>query len=185
MGRDPYRAVSGRRRPAAERLVWAVETLGIGPEDRVLEIGCGHGVAVSLVCERLGGGRVVAVDRSPKMIEAARRRNAGHEAAGRASFVAAPLHEADLGRARFDRVLAVHVGVFTRGDPSRELAVVREHLAPGGRLHLADQPLVASRAPAHADGLARVLGAHGFAVGSVLFGELETGRAVCVVAAAA
>ncbi len=62
-------------RNAAERLVWAVETLGVRPADRILEIGCGHGVAVSLVCERLDGGRVLAVDRSAKMIETARKRN--------------------------------------------------------------------------------------------------------------
>ena len=38
-----------------DRLAWAVETMAIGPADRVLEIGCGRGVAVALICERLAG----------------------------------------------------------------------------------------------------------------------------------
>jgi ubiquinone/menaquinone biosynthesis C-methylase UbiE len=63
---------------ASERLVWVVKTLGVEPDDRLLEIGCGHGVAVSLVCERMDGGSIVAIDRSARMIEMAKKRNATH-----------------------------------------------------------------------------------------------------------
>src|SRR5207247_4277501 len=56
---------------ASERQRRAVEELVIQPGDRVLELGCGHGVAASLVCDKLGlGGHLTAIDRSPKMIEA-------------------------------------------------------------------------------------------------------------------
>jgi cyclopropane fatty-acyl-phospholipid synthase-like methyltransferase len=170
---------------AAERLVWAVEMLDVRPEHRVLEIGCGHGVAVSLVCEKLSGGHVVAVDRSAKMIEMAAKRNAAYVEAGRASFQAAPLHEADFRDERFDRVLAIHVPVFLRGDPARELAIVREHLAPDGRLALVYQPLPFQNARGIALILAEVLEEHEFVVEEARIESLATGTTVCVVARAA
>ena len=80
----------------SERFVWAVDTLALDAADRVLEVGCGHGVAVSLVCERLTSGRITAIDRSKKMIEMATRRNREHVAGGRAVLKTAALEKASL-----------------------------------------------------------------------------------------
>ena len=110
-----------------------VDRLDLRPDDRVLEIGCGHGVAATLVCERLAGGRLTAVDRSPKMIEAATRRNAAYVAAGTAEFLVAALEDLRLGDRRFDKVFAVRVGLLHR-EPERARALVEPWLAPGGRL---------------------------------------------------
>jgi SAM-dependent methyltransferase len=100
----------------SERLRSVVERLAIRPGDRVLEIGCGHGVAATLVCERLDGGRLTA-----------------HVEAGRAEFLVARLEELDLGDRRFDKVFAVRVGLFHR-EPERARALVEPYLAPGGKL---------------------------------------------------
>jgi ubiquinone/menaquinone biosynthesis C-methylase UbiE len=115
----------------SERLRSVVERLDIRPDDRVLEIGCGHGVAATLVCQRLEGGHLTAVDRSPKMIEAARRRNAAYIEAGKAEFLVATLEGLDLGDRRFDKIFAVRVGLFHR-DPDRARSLVERWLAPGG-----------------------------------------------------
>jgi ubiquinone/menaquinone biosynthesis C-methylase UbiE len=115
----------------SRRLRAVVDSLDVQPDDHVLEIGCGHGVAATLVCERLDGGHYTAIDRSPKMIEAAERRNARYVAAGTAEFIVASLEHADLGDRRFDKVFAVRVGLFHRdGDRAHRLA--ERWLAPGG-----------------------------------------------------
>jgi ubiquinone/menaquinone biosynthesis C-methylase UbiE len=117
----------------SERLRRVVERLQVAPADRVLEIGCGHGVAATMVCERLESGRLTAIDRSPKMIEAAARRNASYVEAGVAEFLVMTLEELDLGERRFDKVFAVRVGLFHR-EPARARALAERWLAPGGTL---------------------------------------------------
>lgn len=123
----------------SERLRRIVDRLDLRPDDRVLEIGCGHGVAATFVCERLDGGRLTAIDRSPKMIEAAARRNAASVAAGTAEFLVAALEDMDLGDRRFDVVLAVRVGLFHR-EPERARRLAERWLAPGGRMHAVFDP---------------------------------------------
>ncbi|AFL53548.1 SAM-dependent methyltransferase [Sinorhizobium fredii] len=131
---------------ADDRIGWAVEMLAPKPAERILEIGCGHGVAATMVCDRLIDGRMLAIDRSAAMIEAARRRNAAFVAAGRAEFQVAELARADFGNAVFDKVFALRVGIFARGNPERELSVLRRHLAPQGRLFLFhDEPTRGAR----------------------------------------
>src|SRR5690606_33922754 len=48
-----------------DRTRWVVDNLAVRPGDRLLEVGCGGGSAVALVCETLSDGRIVAIDRSP------------------------------------------------------------------------------------------------------------------------
>ena len=117
----------------SERLRKVVEKLDVRPDDRILEIGCGHGVAATLVCERLEGGHLTAIDRSAKMIEAATRRNASHIEAGNAEFIACDLEGFDPEDCRFDKVFAVRVGLFHR-EPERARSIAERWLAPGGEL---------------------------------------------------
>jgi ubiquinone/menaquinone biosynthesis C-methylase UbiE len=121
---------------ASQRQADAVEALGIQPGDRVLELGCGHGVAASLVCEKLGdGGHLTAIDRSQKMVDAASDRNAGHVAAGRATFLCTTFEEAGFGDERFDVVFGIHFPPQLRHDPDGTRERVERLLAPGGHAH--------------------------------------------------
>jgi SAM-dependent methyltransferase len=120
---------------ASERFVWAVDTLQVRPTDRLLEVGCGHGVAVSLVCERLTTGTITAIDRSPKMIEMAMRRNREHIDAGRATLRAVALEQADLEEGQFDTIFAFNVAPFWL-QPQAALDAVGKHLGPDGAVYV-------------------------------------------------
>ena len=123
----------------SERLRSIVEQLDIRPGDRVLEIGCGHGVAATFVCERLDEGHLTAIDRPAKMIQAATRRNVAYVDAGKAEFLVATLEDLDLGDRRFDKIFAVRDGLFHR-EPERARCLVERWLAPGGAVFVFFDP---------------------------------------------
>jgi SAM-dependent methyltransferase len=149
------------------------------PGDRVLEIGCGPGVAASLLCERLDGGRLTAIDRSAVAIRRAEARNREHIAAGRARFEQVALEEMSTRRERYERVLAVNVNVFwTR--PAPALAVVRRLLRPRGLLCLVFEPPSAVQARRVADAIARALRDGGFAAEEPVRRDLGAGVGVCI-----
>ena len=162
-------------------MTWAVETLAVRPGDEILEVGCGHGVAVTLVCDRLVDGHITAIDRSATMIRAATTRNREHVESGKARLHVSALAEADFGPQRFDKVFAFHVNAFSRR-PDRELAVVRRHLTPRGRLFLFTQPLTVDSMEETAQGLQSNLVTRGFRVARVVIGDLEPVAGVGVIA---
>lgn len=166
---------------APARLQWAIEVLEIAPDDQVLEIGCGHGVAASLVAERLGSGRLTAIDRSPRMIEAASARNQQHIQSGSVVFHTTSLAEATFSEARFTKIFAVNVNVFWM-KPAAELAAVRNLVADEGMLYLFFNPPAGTSTQALADKLHDRLRAHGFGVERTLFAELGKDAGVCVIA---
>ncbi len=159
----------------SQRLTWAVDVLAVQPDDHLLEIGCGHGVAVSLAADRLATGHITALDRSAKMIETARTRNAAHIAAGRVTLVCAALEVADVGVGGFDKIFAFHVADLWRRPEN--LDRVRDLLAPGGALYLFNQPPRPD--PGFTGRLAGTLAEHGFRVRDVV----AEGRATAVISA--
>lgn len=118
------------------RIAWAVDRLHLGGTEQILEVGCGHGVAVSVMCSQITTGHVLAIDRSAAMTAMATRRNSAHIAAGKATIRAGSLSDVDLGPHPFDCVLAINVPIVTR---SPEIDRVTSQLTAGGELHVVMQ----------------------------------------------
>jgi cyclopropane fatty-acyl-phospholipid synthase-like methyltransferase len=167
---------------ASERLVWAVDVLEVKPNDQILEIGCGHGVAVSLACEKLKDGHITAIDRSAKMIALAKKRNANHIATGKASFQTVALDKGDFGNTKFNKILAIRIGALMRAGAQRELEVIRKYLAPKGKFYFVYDPPKAERAREVIETAVRVLEAHNFRIKKTLMKDTAKTKVVCVVA---
>jgi cyclopropane fatty-acyl-phospholipid synthase-like methyltransferase len=146
-----------------ERIRWAVETLGVEPDDRLLEIGGGPGVAALLVCERLDCGSLLLIDRSPTAIERTRRRNEEHLASGRLALETVDVADFDAAKARFDKVFAVNINVFWTTPATDELARIRSGLDHDGRLFLFYETPSAARARQAIERVVDALRANGFA----------------------
>jgi SAM-dependent methyltransferase len=158
-----------------KRSQWAVELLDIQPTDRVLEVGCGPGVA--LAAARVRSESVVGVDPSSVMVRQARRRSG------------AEVHEASAERLPefdepFDKVLAVNtVGHWP--DPSAGLARIRSAMREGADIALVTQPrnphATAADSAAAEEESVRTLSAAGFVVTGVRRLDLNP-PVVCVIA---
>lgn len=121
----------------------ALERLAAGPEDHVLELGCGSGRLLFRLAARARRGRVVGIDPSELMVRHARHRNRSWIGAGRARVEQGWSRDlSSFADGCFDRVLGVHVVCFWT-EPARDLEEIRRVLRPGGRLLLGFRPTAA------------------------------------------
>lgn len=150
-----------------ERIERAVAMLDVQPHSRVLEIGCGVGLAIACLCERAPSAMIVAIDRSRAMIDRARANNRAATIAGRVALQQAALAEARLPRAAFDMIFAINVNIFWRGG-AREIDSVKALLAPKGSFWTFYEPPAAAKTRSIAKAVRSALERGGFTVERVV-----------------
>ena len=128
------------------RLAEIIEALPLHQGMRVLEIGCGPGVAARAVLERIGSGHVLAIDRSAKAIALAKAGSRAELATGRLEFRHVPVEGLTLekGERPYDLAFAVRVGVLDGRHPEEgRVAVerIRKALVKNGHLFIDGNPL--------------------------------------------
>ena len=122
-----------------ERNRRTIDLLKIRPDDRVLEIGYGPGLAIQWAAERAVRGKVVGIDHSELMHRQAARRNDRAIQTGHVELHTAPLDAMPAFDGRFDKVFAVNVAMFWP-DAVGALAKLAAVMKPGGTIALTFQP---------------------------------------------
>ncbi len=122
-----------------KRNTWAVGLLGVGPSDRILEIGFGPGIAIRELSRRATHGLVCGVDHSAIMVRQATRRNAAAVRAGRVDLRLGSAEQLPAFAERFDKVLVVN-NLGTWREPVERLKEIHRRMRPGGRIAIASQP---------------------------------------------
>ena len=177
--------IMGRRTSNVARSRWAIDLLDLQPTDRLLEVGCGPGLALEAAAAQAAA--VVGVDRSGVMIAQARRRNRAAVRDGRVTLHVAPIEALPALGEPFDKALAVNtVGVWA--DTVEGLGTIRQALRPGGTIAVVSQPRCPGATAVHsrkaADELERLLDKAGYVDARTETLDALDPPAVCVLARA-
>lgn len=89
-----------------------VELMKLLPDCRVLEIGCGPGLALTDCAEQVSDGNIVGLDHSPVMIEQARIRVCKAGEAKQVSLIIGGIEKLKDWRSEFDRIYSLNVIQF-------------------------------------------------------------------------
>lgn len=125
------------RERLSPRLAAIVDGLPLRAGMRVLEIGCGPGAAARAVAARIAPGAILAIDRSQRAIDQAKR------AGGPPNLTYRCIDAEDFallaGETPFDLAFAIRVGALDGRHPEsgrRILPRIAAALVPGGRLFI-------------------------------------------------
>lgn len=132
---------------------WTLDLLALKPDDRVLEVGCGPGVALALAAERTPAGSVTGVDHSEAMISMARGQISRIGQSDRVSLILGD----DTALEGYDGALDVVFSANTiqfLSNPAGYFWRAATALAPGGRIATTYQPRGEDPRPSHADEMA-------------------------------
>src|SRR4029453_12516688 len=116
--------------------LWTIGHMGVPPTDRVLDVGCGGGMAIKLLAGRARDGFVAGLDYSPEMVDQAARRNAAAVRRGAGGGRHGDAVGLPYGDESFDQVCAIETFYFWP-DPLRGLAQAYRVLRPGGQITVA------------------------------------------------
>ena len=145
-----------------QRLRWFSALVPASRADRILEVGCGNGILLELLVQRLPDATLVGIDRSPLQARRAAQRLAGLPTPPPVLERALEGADASLVGAPFSRVIAMNVNLVWTQPTAAGLAL-RALLAPRGRVFLGFEPPTSGGRSSLQVKLARAASIAGFA----------------------
>lgn len=152
---------------------WVIHLLEVQPDDKVIEVGFGPGVAIQILADAVSTGYVAGVDYSEEMVEQARVRNAKAIEAGLVQLQYGLVEALPFADDTFDKALAIN-SMQVWSDAIAGLREMRRVMKVGGKIALGFTPY--SGQPS--TGLTEMLTAAGFTESRLV----ETDRGFCVLA---
>ena len=157
--------IMARRSSNRVRNQKTVELMKLQPDSRVLEVGCGPGLALKFCAERVNVGNVVGLDHSPVMIAQARKRVSKAGMAPKVSLMVGGIEKLDGWTMSFDRIYSLNVIQFIP-DKADYFRAVYNALDNNGMCFTTYQPRMDNDDPngaaAMADEIASLMQASGF-----------------------
>lgn len=133
--------MSDKKDNLSPRLASIVNALPLQSGLRILEIGCGTGVAARAIAGRIGDGHILAIDRSAKAIKQTTELSQDEISSGRMSVRQIAIEHFSLedGEPPFDLAFAIRVGALDGRHPELEkqaLARIAAALTSQGKLFI-------------------------------------------------
>lgn len=113
-----------------KQLEMVIDVAELGPERKVLDLGCGNGLIAEYLSDRTGA-HVTGLDYIPRAIEQARRRTAAKS--DRLAFTIGDINRLELPKNAFDIALSIDTMYFSE-DYAATIRELKAALRPDGRM---------------------------------------------------
>lgn len=124
-----------------KRINWALKLVNVQPNDKILEIGFGPGIAINQMAKKTHSGYIAGIDHSAEMFKLAYQRNSKYIQSyeHNVELHCVSLNEYQYPVSFFNKVLAINVSMFWY-DKTVHFKNIKIMLKSGGKLFLIHQP---------------------------------------------
>ena len=131
--------IMANRKSNIERIDWAIELLDLKPDENILEIGFGPGIALQKIAGKISDGEIYGIDHSRLMLAQAMKRNKTYINSGKLNLFLGSTSNLPVFDIKFDKVLDVNSFQFW-DDPVLSLNNLKKYIKTGGIIEIVHQP---------------------------------------------